>query len=311
MGLCDRIDHFLNDLENGRGLSPNSVAAYRRDLVHFAEYLQQRELHFLKLTSHQLRDFVALRHRKGLSSKSIQRNLSAIRTFYHYLIRERLLEFNPVTGISAPKGVRKLPATLDVDQMGGLLVEPDPDDPLAVRDQAMFELTYSSGLRLSELVQANISSIRWEEQTISVIGKGNKERMIPVGSRALEAVEKWLPLRTHLANQGETALFVGSRGGRIAPRTVQHRLSKLARERGISQHVHPHLLRHSFASHLLESSGNLRAVQEMLGHENISTTQIYTHLDFQHLAEVYDQAHPRARRRTVPSPVDDSSESVD
>ena len=295
MGLCDRIDHFLNDLENGRGLSPNSVAAYRRDLVHFAEYLQQRELHFLKLTSHQLRDFVALRHRKGLSSKSIQRNLSAIRTFYHYLIRERLLEFNPVTGISAPKGVRKLPATLDVDQMGGLLVEPDPDDPLAVRDQAMFELTYSSGLRLSELVQANISSIRWEEQTISVIGKGNKERMIPVGSRALEAVEKWLPLRTHLANQGETALFVGSRGGRIAPRTVQHRLSKLARERGISQHVHPHLLRHSFASHLLESSGNLRAVQEMLGHENISTTQIYTHLDFQHLAEVYDQAHPRAR----------------
>lgn len=292
------IDRFVGYLENERRLSANSVVGYRRDLAHFEQFLQTNDAHFLQLTPHQLRDFVAARHRKGVASKSIQRNLSAIRTFYNYLLREQLVEFNPAAGISAPKGARKLPATLDVDQMEGLLSGGDREDPLSIRDHAMFELIYSSGLRLSELTHANCSAINWDEQNIVVVGKGNKERIVPVGSKALEALEQWLQLRSGIAAVGEEALFVGQRGRRIAPRTIQQRLSRLAKEKGISQRVHPHLLRHSFASHLLESSGNLRAVQEMLGHENISTTQIYTHLDFQHLAEVYDRAHPRARQQS-------------
>ncbi len=305
------IDRFVGYLQHERRLSPNSVVGYRRDLTHFEAYLEANDAHFLRLTPHQLRDFVAMRHRKGVTSKSIQRNLSAIRTFYNYLLREQLVEFNPAAGISAPKGVRKLPATLDVDQMEGLLSGGD-DDPLSIRDHAMFELIYSSGLRLSELANADCSAINWDEQSISVVGKGDKERVVPVGSKALEVLEQWLQLRSGIAVVGEHALFVGQRGQRIAPRTIQQRLARLAKEKGISQRVHPHLLRHSFASHLLESSGNLRAVQEMLGHENIGTTQIYTHLDFQHLAEVYDRAHPRAKQkgRTAhfpPKPNDNSS----
>lgn len=301
--VAESIVAFLGYLENERRLSPNSIAGYRRDLAHFQRYLQEQQAHFLKLTPHQLRDFVAQRHRKGMASKSIQRSLSAIRTFYNYLLREQLVEFNPATGITAPKGIRKLPSTLDVDQMEGLLSNPDPDDPLSVRDHAMFELIYSSGLRLSELVEVDCEAIQWDEQVISVVGKGNKQRLVPVGSKALQALQQWLSIRDQLAKVGEQALFVGQQGKRIAARTIQQRLAKLAKEKGVPQHVHPHLLRHSFASHMLESSGNLRAVQEMLGHENISTTQIYTHLDFQHLAEVYDRAHPRAKTKRQPSKV--------
>ncbi len=292
--VAEWIERFVGYLQHERRLSAHSVVGYRRDLAHFEQFLQASAAHFLQLNPHQLRDFVAMRHRKGAASKSIQRSLSAIRTFYNYLLREQLLEFNPATGISAPKGGRKLPSTLDVDQMAGLLSGGDTDDPLSIRDHAMFELIYSSGLRLSELSNADCGSIHWDEQQISVVGKGNKERIVPVGSKALVALRQWLALRGELALDGEEALFVGQRGRRIAPRTIQQRLSRLALEKGISQRVYPHLLRHSFASHLLESSGDLRAVQEMLGHENISTTQIYTHLDFQHLAEVYDRAHPRA-----------------
>lgn len=291
------IARFVGYLQHERRLSANSVVGYRRDLAHFESYLEANDAHFLRLTPHQLRDFVAMRHRKGVASKSIQRNLSAIRTFYNYLLREQLVEFNPAAGISAPKGARKLPSTLDVDQMAGLLSGAESDDPLVIRDHAMFELIYSSGLRLSEVANADCSAISWDEQNISVVGKGDKGRVVPVGSKALEALEQWLQLRSGIAAVGENALFVGQRGRRIAPRTIQQRLAKLAKEKGIAQRVHPHLLRHSFASHMLESSGNLRAVQEMLGHENISTTQIYTHLDFQHLAEVYDRAHPRAHSR--------------
>ncbi len=292
------VGRFLEYLEHVRRLSPHSIAGYRRDLDHFQRHLRQREEHFLHLTQHQLRDFVAQRHRKGASSKTIQRNLSAIRSFYNYLLKEQQIEFNPATGVSAPKGARRLPSTLDVDQMAGLLdVSDDDDDSLSIRDQAMFELIYSSGLRLSELVQADCGAIQWDEKTITVMGKGKKGRVIPVGSRALRAVKQWLERREQFAPSGELALFVGQRGRRISGRTIQQRLEKRAKERGIAQRVHPHLLRHSFASHILESSGNLRAVQEMLGHENIGTTQIYTHLDFQHLAEVYDRAHPRAQSK--------------
>ena len=311
--LSGWIASFLSHLENERRLSSNSVVGYRRDLAHFQHFLEARDELFLQLKQHQLRDFVASRHRKGAASKSIQRNLSAIRTFYNFILREGegVISANPAKGVTAPKGVRKLPSTLDVDQMAGLLTGVDSDDPLAVRDHAMFELIYSSGLRLSELVQADCDAIRWDEAHISVVGKGEKERIVPVGAKALEAVRQWLLLRPQLASVGEDALFVGQRGGRVAARTIQQRLSKLAKEKGISQRVYPHLLRHSFASHLLESSGNLRAVQEMLGHENVSTTQIYTHLDFQHLAEVYDRAHPRAKQKSkvkgfVPTEADNS-----
>ena len=293
------IEQFLDHLANGRHLSPHSVKGYQRDLLHFHHYLNQREGDFLHLASQQIQDFVARRHRQGASSRTIQRNLSAIRSFYRFLLSHHMVSSNPALGISAPKGVQKLPSTLDVDQVAGLLSEgaEEEEGAIEVRDQAMFELFYSSGLRLSELVQADCGSIQLDEETIRVVGKGRKERIVPVGSKALRVMERWLRVRGALAAEGESALFVSQRGGRISPRTIQQRLAARAKERGVSQHVHPHLLRHSFASHILESSGNLRAVQEMLGHENISTTQIYTHLNFQHLAEVYDSTHPRARSK--------------
>lgn len=301
--VAEWVARFLGDLENGRLLSLNTVQGYRRDLDHFQRYLEQGAVDWVDLNPHQVREFVAQRHRKGASSRTIQRNLSAIRAFYRFLLQEKLVESNPAVGVSAPKGSRKLPSTLDVDQMAGLLNKefegnPPEDDPLSVRDLAMFELFYSSGLRLSELVNADCGAIQFDEETIQVVGKGRKERIIPVGSQALQAVQEWLPLRDQMAAVGEMALFVSQRGKRISPRTIQQRLADWARQRGITQHVHPHLLRHSFASHILESSGNLRAVQEMLGHKNIGTTQIYTHLDFQHLAEVYDQAHPRSKQKS-------------
>lgn len=298
LSIAGWIDQFLDELENGRLLSPHSVKGYRRDLVHFQHYLKARDVDFLSLSSRQMHDFVAQRHRKGASSRTIQRNLSAIRAFYRFLLGKKVVDANPAAGVSAPKGVDKLPSTLDVDQMAGLLNsagEGREESPLLIRDHAMFELIYSSGLRLSELVNADCGSIQFDEATIQVVGKGRKERIIPVGSKAIEAVNRWLSVRGELAREEEPALFVSKRGERISPRTIQQRLAQRARERGLTQHVHPHLLRHSFASHILESSGNLRAVQEMLGHKDIGTTQIYTHLDFQHLAEVYDGAHPRAK----------------
>lgn len=291
------IQRFLIHLGDERRLSPNSIKGYQRDLARFHDYLLERGDDFLHLTAHQLRDFVAQRHRSGAASRSIQRGLSAIRTFYHFLLREQVIDYNPAGGVSAPRGERRLPATLDVDQMESLLSGVGKA-PLPVRDHAMFELIYSSGLRLSELANVDCGDINFEDSTIRVVGKGSKERLLPVGKRARQAVQGWLRLREEMASEGEQALFVSQRGRRIAPRTIQQRLEKLAQESGMERRVHPHMLRHSFASHLLESSGDLRAVQEMLGHENIGTTQIYTHLDFQHLAEVYDQAHPRARQKS-------------
>ncbi len=291
------INRFLAHLRDERRLSHNSLKAYQRDLSQFHNHLQERGEDFLQLTAHHLRDFVAQRHRKGAASGSIQRNLSAIRTFYSYLIREQEIDYNPATGVSAPKGERRLPATLDVDQMDSLLAG-DEDDPLLIRDHAMFELIYSSGLRLSELANVDCRDINFSDSTIRVLGKGSKERVLPVGRKAQEVIRQWMTARQQMAAEKEQALFVSRRGSRIAVRTIQQRLEQLAKNSGMERRVHPHMLRHSFASHLLESSGNLRAVQEMLGHENISTTQIYTHLDFQHLAEVYDRAHPRAKQKS-------------
>jgi integrase/recombinase XerC len=243
-----------------------------------------------------VRSFAASSHAGGLSPRSIQRRLSGVRSFLNYLIREGRLEGNAAAGISAPRAPRKLPDTLDVDQMARLL-NVLSDDPVAVRDRAIMELLYSSGLRLAELVDLELGDLDLADATVRVTGKGRKTRILPVGRMARAAIEKWLELRPGMAGSGETAVFVGVRGRRISPRTVQQRLRHWARASGLARRVYPHLFRHSFATHMLESSSDLRGVQEMLGHADISTTQIYTHLDFQHLAQIYDKAHPRARRK--------------
>ncbi len=292
-----RLERFLDHLQNERRLSPRTVLSYRRDLQQALGWLQQQGVgDWADLDSHQVRAYIAQRHRAGLAAKSLQRGLSALRSLYRYLLREGLVRNNPAEGVRAPKVRRKLPVTLDADQLGRLLDE-SAADPLELRDLAMLELFYSSGLRLAELVSIDLGDIDMVDGSLEVTGKGAKTRRVPVGGKARAAVSRWLGVRGGLAAAEEMALFVSQRGNRIHPRTVQVRVSRWALEKGAPQGLHPHLLRHSFASHLLESSGNLRAVQELLGHADISTTQIYTHLDFQHLAQVYDKAHPRARKK--------------
>ena len=251
------------------------------------------------VNEHHVRGFIAARRRKGASGRSVQRGLSALRSLFRYLLREGLARGSPAQGVRPPKTPRKLPATLDPDQLGQLLQAP-AQTPLGLRDVAIVELFYSSGLRLAELVGLDLGDVDAGDAMVEVTGKGAKTRRVPVGRLALEALQRWLAVRSELAAADERALFVSERGTRLHPRTIQARLRHLALERGAARNVHPHLLRHSFASHLLESSGDLRAVQELLGHANISTTQIYTHLDFQHLAQAYDQAHPRAKRKRGP-----------
>ncbi len=291
-----RVERFLSHLQLERRLSPHTASAYRRDLGCLAEFCDREGIgHWRELQVHHLRRFAATSHGAGLNPRSIQRRLSGARSFLRYLVREGEISANPGVGVSAPRGARRLPATLDVDQMGHLLGIRG-DDPVTVRDRAMLELLYSSGLRLAELVGLDLGDIDLTDGLVRVTGKGRKTRLVPVGRSAREAVAGWLRQRSGMAAVEERALFTGLRGRRISPRSVQARVSHWARRSGLGQRVHPHLFRHSFASHLLESSGDLRSVQEMLGHANISTTQIYTHLDFQHLAQVYDKAHPRARR---------------
>ncbi|WP_457675280.1 tyrosine recombinase XerC [Thiolapillus sp.] len=292
----DLVEDFLRHLSLERRLSPRTVEAYGRDLRDMGAWLAQHQLDWQKLTQSQVRAWAARRHRQGLSAKSLQRRLAALRAFYRYLKREGRVDGNPAMGVRAPKVKRKLPATLDVDQMTRLLELPG-DSPLDRRDRAMMELLYSSGLRLAELVSLDLADLDLPDAMVEVTGKGRKTRRLPVGRKALEALEGWLQVRPSLAAEDEPALFVSQRGRRLGPRSVQSRLARRAVEQGSPRHVHPHLLRHSFASHVLESSGDLRAVQELLGHADISTTQIYTHLDFQHLAQVYDQAHPRAKKK--------------
>jgi len=243
-----------------------------------------------------IRAYVAQRHRQGLGGRSLQRKLSAIRAFYRYLLRQGTVKANPAQGILTPKTARKLPHTLDVDQ-SAQLVEIKGDDILTLRDRAILELLYSCGLRLSELVNLDTCSIDHADGLVTVTGKGNKTRILPIGRQARQALQSWLKVRAGLAAEEQAALFVSRRGSRISARNIQQRLRQWAVKQGIATHVHPHMLRHSFATHILESSSDLRAVQELLGHADISTTQVYTHLDFQHLARVYDQAHPRAHKK--------------
>ena len=288
---------FLQHLSQERRLSAHTVSAYRRDLESLMKFCDHNEIRlWTGLDSQHVRTFAAFCHRQGLGPRSIQRRLSAVRSFYKYLIRENLASGNPAQDVSAPKAARRLPKTLDADQMTRL-VEISGDDPQVIRDRAIMELLYSSGLRLAELIALKIHDADLADRTVRVTGKGNKTRIVPVGRHALAAIAAWLKHRPGLAKTDENALFVGSRGGRISPRTVQARIKRWATIQGLDLQVSPHMFRHSFATHVLESSGDLRAVQELLGHANISTTQIYTHLDFQHLARIYDQAHPRARKR--------------
>jgi len=293
------IEPFLAHLAHERRLADLSITGYRADLERISTWLTDAGGDadaITRLDQPQIRRYIAWRHRSGVGGRTLQRELSSLRSLYRWLLREGRVPNNPAVGIRAPKTPRKLPATLDADQLCGLLDRP-VDDLLAIRDTAMIELFYSSGLRLSELVSVNLGDIDMADAALRVTGKGDKTRVVPVGTQAREAVAYWLRVRANLAAGDEPALFVSSRGNRIHPRTVRTRVAQWAQEQGADRHVHPHLLRHSFASHLLESSGDLRAVQELLGHADISTTQIYTHLDFQHLAQVYDQAHPRAKRK--------------
>lgn len=248
------------------------------------------------LDSEHIRAFSAQGYRRGLSAKSIQRRLSAARTFFRYLLREKQVKTNPVVSVSAPKAPKRLPGNLDADRMARLLDIPG-DTPIVNRDRAMLELLYSSGLRLSELVDLDLGDIDGQDATVRVTGKGNKDRIVPVGRQALAAVSAWLKSRGEMAPADEAALFVSNRGHRISRRSVQARVTHWAKKQGIDANVFPHLFRHSFATHILESSHDLRGVQELLGHANIATTQVYTHLDFQHLAQIYDQTHPRARKK--------------
>lgn len=294
----DWIKRFISHLSLERRVSTNTISNYERDLRVLVDWCDERGIEtWADVTHPDMRMFAATSHRRGLAPKSIARRLAATRTFFQYLCREGALQGNPAKDVTPPKGKKLLPATLDADQLASFL-RIEGDDALSTRDRAMFELFYSSGLRLAELCGIDLIAlhdIRTGE--VRVDGKGARTRIVPVGRYARDAIEKWMTLRGQLALPGEEALFVGTRGRRIAPRTVQQRLGFWARKQNLGRHVHPHMLRHSFASHLLESSGDLRAVQELLGHADISTTQIYTHLDFQHLATVYDKAHPRARKK--------------
>ncbi|RBP53614.1 tyrosine recombinase XerC [Arenicella xantha] len=294
---ADNVDNYLTSLSVERRLSLHTTRAYRRDITKLIQFCDQRgALLWQGLNNHIARLFAASLNANGMSAKSIQRILSANRGFCQYLIQQRQLTANPFDDVRAPKGEKRLPKTLSVDQVTSL-VEINVNDPLSYRDKAVLELFYSSGLRLAELCGLDLHDLNLSERMMRVSGKGNKMRDLPIGRQADQAIRAWLLQRNTLPLKDYDALFVSQHGRRISPRSIQARVKYWATKQGIEISVSPHMLRHSFASHLLESSGELRAVQELLGHANISTTQIYTHLDFQHLAQVYDDAHPRAKKK--------------
>ncbi|HLU12603.1 MAG TPA: tyrosine recombinase XerC [Arenimonas sp.] len=296
--LQPEIEAYLASLAVERRLSKHTLSGYRRDLEDLAAWMRDQGFtDWARLRQEALRGYVAGAHRRGLSGRSLQRRLSAIRGFYRHLHRHLGLDVNPALGLRAPKAPRKLPQVLDPDE-ASQLVEVDAGAPLGERDRAMMELFYSSGLRLSELCGLRWTALDLDEGLVTVRGKGGKTRLVPVGRHAREALAQWKA--TSAPASPDAPVFPGRAGGPISPRTVQARMRVLAMRQGLFKRVHPHMLRHSFASHILESSGNLRGVQELLGHANIATTQVYTHLDYQHLAKVYDAAHPRARRRRKP-----------
>jgi len=285
---------YLEHLSNERRLSPHTLRNYARDIEALIALAGPARLD--RLGVHEIRRFVAQLHGRGLDGRSLARMLSAWRGFYHYLARDHGYATNPCLGIRAPRAAKKLPRSLSPDEAAQLM-RVEGDGALVARDKAMLELFYSSGLRLSELTGLAVRDVSLRDATVQVTGKGSKTRIVPVGRHALEALKTWLAHREGVVPAGETALFVAKGGARLSGRAVAQRVGHWAKRFGLPGKVHPHMLRHSFASHVLQSSGDLRAVQEMLGHASVSTTQVYTHLDFQHLAKAYDQAHPRARRK--------------
>lgn len=296
------LEAFSQYLRSEKRYSEHTLSNYRRDLGYFIEFLKLREIAALnQVKSQHVRDFSAQQHRRGLSGRSIQRQLSAVRGWFRFLQRELNVSHNPAAAVRAPKSGKYLPQTLDPDQLQQLLQHQENDSTLRLRDLAVFELIYSSGLRLSECFGLDLDDVDLRARQVRVTGKGAKQRNVPVGRMAIQALERWLKQRSQWLGPEQLdnrALFISQRGTRLARRTIQTRLQALLQQQGLMEHASPHTLRHSFASHLLESSADLRAVQELLGHADISTTQIYTHLDFQHLAQVYDAAHPRAKRKS-------------
>jgi len=289
------VDEFLRYLRVERQLSPLTQENYGRQLTTLSEMAEEMKLEsWAQLEPAQVRSMASRSRRAGLGPSSLALRLSALRSFLDWQVSQGKLAANPAKGITTPRNARHLPKNIDVDEVNQLL-EIDLNDPLAVRDRAMLEVMYGGGLRLSELVNMDCRHVDLEAGDVWVVGKGSKERRVPIGRTAVTWLEQWLPLRAAFGSEDD-ALFLSSRGRRISARNVQKRFAEWGVKQGVASHIHPHKLRHSFATHLLESSGDLRAVQELLGHANLSTTQIYTHLDFQHLATVYDAAHPRAKR---------------
>ncbi len=286
---------FLKYLQIEKRASIHTIKSYQRDLLQLQTFCQERQIEeWSAIQASDIRQHIANRHRKGIAGKSLQRELSAIRSFYQYMVKKNLLTQNPAKLVKAPKQPRKLPKSLDVDQLNGILEAPT-DTLLELRDLAMFELFYSCGLRLSELASLDLTDISLDERLLRVRhGKGDKQRELPIGRKAVAAIRTWLNQRPQST---DSALFTAKNGKRLSQRSIQLRLDQWCKKQGIDERVHPHMLRHSFASHLLESSQDIRAVQELLGHSNISTTQIYTHLDFQQLAKIYDNTHPHARKK--------------
>lgn len=290
------LDRFLRYIASERRYSNATLNGYHRSLNQQGAILQQMNIDdWTKVSLNDLRQMTMRMNRQSLSASSIANKLSALRSFYQFMLEQGIIDVNPARSLSAPKQARPLPKNLDVDALEQLLNIED-DSPLGLRDRAIMELFYASGLRLAELVGLNIADVDLKSRQLLVLGKGRKQRLVPFGSKALQALEKWLKVRGQMCHVGEKALFVSMRQKRMTTRAVQQRLNVWAKRQHIGNHVHPHKLRHSFATHMLEGSGDLRVVQELLGHANLSTTQVYTHLDFQHLAKVYDAAHPRAKR---------------
>jgi len=303
------VDHYLQHLAAERRLSPHTVAAYQRDLANLCKLVGDKPLAELGVTD--IRGAIVRLRGQSLAATSVARQLSSWRGFYTFACRRLGYASNPCVGLRPPKAARALPQVLSPDACTQLLngaADAASDDALQARDRARFELFYSSGLRLSELSGLDLDDLNLQTGEAQVTGKGRKTRIVPVGRQALAAIAAWLPQRLPLMSRRDgipgvvrdntPALFISQRGSRLTPRSVQLRLNRWALQAGLGQHVHPHMLRHAFATHVLQSSGDLRAVQEMLGHASISTTQVYTHLDWQHLAKVYDQAHPRARKKS-------------
>lgn len=303
MAATQQLANYLQHLRAERRMSTNTVSNYQRDLGHLSQLLNTHSLKsWQQLQAHHIRELIADRRREGLGAASLHRLLSSIRGFYRWLQRYQHADHDPTTGIKAPKREQKLPQVLEIEEVANIAEAPQhsaqANEPIALRDRAIMELFYSSGLRLSELAQLERYDYDPGERAVSIRhGKGNKQRRVPVGRIAAQAIQDWLKVRGQMAQANSPALFVSKRGSGLSVRSIQARLDHWAKLSGVNKPVHPHLLRHSFASHMLQSSGDLRAVQELLGHADISTTQIYTHLDYQHLAKVYDKAHPRARRK--------------